>query len=132
MLLVVFVILYHDFMKLSRLQGRKTVAALQRKGSLWRGATMNIRWLPQAPRRPGIDPQKPAVYVGTSVSAKVSKKAVERNRMRRRCREALRTAVREQEDLPVLQLLITPRSRSLDCDFTDIQADIRSFLVRFT
>lgn len=89
---------------------------------------MIIRMLPGAPRNPNIDPEKMALYVGTFASTKLHKSAVKRNRMRRRCREALRRVLQEYNKLPTVQLLIAPRSSSLDCDFADIEADVRRFL----
>src|SRR5687768_8847778 len=82
-------------MKLSRLSGRKTADQLLRKGTVWKGKHFMVRWARGVPRNRGLSPQKPAVYIGTFASAKLSKKAVERNRMRRRCREAFRLALQE-------------------------------------
>jgi ribonuclease P protein component len=89
---------------------------------------MVIRFLRGAPKHPNVDPSVCALYVGTAASAKLEKSAVKRNRMRRRCREALRITVREIAELPTLQLLIAPRSSSLDCAFADILQDVRDFL----
>lgn len=118
-------------MNLSRLRGRKICAFVLRKGSVWKGKTMHIRYLLGAPKHPQIDPTVRGVYVGTLASAKLDKSAVRRNRMRRRCREALRTALQEYETLPTVQLLIAPRSSSLSAPFGDIQSDIRTFLSLF-
>ena len=115
-------------MELSRLHGRKVNYYVLRKGNVWKGKCMVIRWLPGAPKNPNVDPDACAIYVGTAASLKLNKSAVKRNRMRRRCREALRITVREIEKLPTLQLLIAPRSSSLDCVFTDILKDVRDFL----
>lgn len=115
-------------MQLSRLHGRKVNERVLRKGNVWKGKAMTIRWFPGHPKHPGAIPGTRAIYAGTVASAKLHKSAVKRNRMRRRCREALRTAVREREDLATVQLLILPRSSSLDCAFPEIQQDIRSFL----
>lgn len=93
---------------------------------------MIIRWLPaSAMRATAGKPGQPGLYVGTLASTKLSKKAVERNRMRRRCREALRTIVREQGSLPSAQLLLCPRSASLRSPFAAIQGDITAFLSVF-
>jgi ribonuclease P protein component len=89
---------------------------------------MTIRWLPGPPRHPNVDPMKPAIYVGTFASVKLHKSAVKRNRMRRRCREALRTALLDKKSFPTVQLLMSPRSSSLTCDFADIQSDVTAFL----
>jgi len=115
-------------MKLSRLKGRKVNDYLRRKGTVWKGNTMTIRWLSGAPKNPNVDSAERALYIGTAASLKLDKSAVKRNRMKRRCREALRILVKEEEKLPTLQLLITPRSSSLDCVFADIESDIRNFL----
>lgn len=115
-------------MKLSRLQGRKTSDYLLRRGNVWKGRTMLVRWLFGPPRHSSVDPSKRALYVGTFASAKLNKSAVKRNRMRRRCREALRIAVKERDNLPTTQLLITPRAASLDASYADVQADVSALL----
>lgn len=114
-------------MRLSRLHGRKTNDLVLRKGRVWKGRTMAIHWLPGPPRRSGKI-EGPGLYVGTLASAKLHKSAVVRNRMRRRVREALRTIVRERDGLPSAQLLLRPRSASLDAPFEDIRADVLVFL----
>lgn len=110
------------------LRGRKVCDALLRKGNTWKGKMLVIRWLPSPPRHPAVDPAAKALYVGTFASSKLSKKAVERNRMRRRCREALRVLSKERADLPAAQLLLCPRIASLKAPFADIEHDIRAFL----
>ncbi len=116
-------------MELSRLKGRKVNDLVQRKGNVWRGKHIVIRWLPGAPRRPDSDPAIMALYVGTSASTKLHKSAVKRNRMRRRCREALRLTVQKRESVPTLQLLLSPRSSSLDSPFEELLSDIAEFLL---
>ncbi len=118
---------YTTFMKLSHLRGRKQSERLLRHGNVWKGKTMAIRWLPGAPKTVAEEPTS-GVYVGSYASTKLHKSAVKRNRMRRRCREGLREAVKARETLPVLQLLLTPRSASLECDYADIRADAQAFL----
>lgn len=119
-------------MKFLRLRGRKVCEQVQRKGGTWKGKTMVIRWLPGAPRHPAANPTQSALYIGTVASTKLDKSAVNRNRMRRRCREAFRVIVRDWSDKNVIvQLLIAPRSSSLKAPFADIQADARAFLALF-
>ena len=118
-------------MQLLHLRGRKTCDFVLRKGTLWRGRTMNIRWLPGMPQnmRPRPGERSPrGLFIGTFASLSLSKRAVDRNRMRRRCREALRIVIREETEFPSVQLLLSPRSSSLSCDFQDIIHDVRSFL----
>ncbi|MDD5103823.1 MAG: ribonuclease P protein component [Candidatus Peribacteraceae bacterium] len=118
-------------MKLLHLSGRKTCDYVLRKGTLWRGRTMNVRYLPGVPpgtwqRLKGRSPQ--GLYIGTFASLSLSKRAVDRNRMRRRCREALRITLQKEIAFPAFQLLVSPRSSSLSCDFRAIVTDVRSFL----
>ena len=115
-------------MKLSRLRGRKINDHVLRKGSMWKGKHLSVRWIAGAPRHPSIDPAKPGVYAGTLISAKTEPSSVKRKRMRRRCREALRVAVKSIPEIPASQLLILPRSSSLTCAFPEIEEDIRKFL----
>ncbi|OGJ54541.1 hypothetical protein A3D11_01730 [Candidatus Peribacteria bacterium RIFCSPHIGHO2_02_FULL_49_16] len=116
-------------MKLFRLCGRKACGYVLRKGKVWKGSTMVIRWLSGSPRT--VSAREARLYVGTVASTKLHKSAVKRNRMRRRCREALRKVVREQEKFPTCQLLICPRSTSLHAPFVEIENDIRAFLSTF-
>jgi ribonuclease P protein component len=115
-------------MQLSRLSGRKTCDFVLRRGRVWKGKTMNIHWLPGSPKKLGYDAKKPALYVGTFASSRLSKSAVERNRMRRRCREALRLSVHDQGVSCTAQLLISPRFASLKASFELLLADVRLFL----
>lgn len=113
------------------LSGRKTCDAVLRKGSVWKGKTMIIHWMPGKPRN--IDPAKKTsgVFVGTFASSKLSKSAVERNRMRRRVREALRLTLRDMDSLQPVQLLLCPRIASLDSPFELLVQDARMFLSTF-
>ncbi len=124
-------------MLLLRLRGRKICDRLLRHGVVWKGKTLHIRWMSGAPRHPSTRAEVPALYVGAIASAKLDKSAVRRNRMRRRCKEALRLELRDmlakqsgEPDMkrPSLQLLLAPRSSSLNAPFPDIRSDIRAFL----
>ncbi len=115
-------------MQLSRLSGRRQNDFLRAKGRVWKGKHMVIRFLLSAPKHPNVDPSVVAVYTGTLASAKLDKSAVKRNRMRRRCREALRLAVKNRSISAPIQLILSPRSSSLSADFIQLQADITQFL----
>lgn len=115
-------------MKLSRLRGRKICDRVLRKGIVWKGKTFMVRWMPGYPKHPHADPGERTFYVGVLATSKLDKSAVKRNRMRRRCREALRTSLAERDDLQTIQLLLMPRSISLSCDFEDIRSDVLLFL----
>ncbi len=114
-------------MKLLRLSGRKVCERVRVKGFLWKGRHMFARFLIGLPR--GYPVTSPAgLYVGTLTSTKLDKSAVKRNRMRRRCREALRVAIKKNEEFPSVQLLLMPRSSSLSADFEELQSDIDRLL----
>jgi len=115
-------------MKLNRLRGRKSSQRLLADGNVWKGKTMVIRWMPGKPKNQRINTLKRGLFVGTLASNRLNKSAVKRNRMRRRCREALRKYVKDLKSVPTMQLLLMPRSRSLTCGFADIEADVRAFL----
>ncbi len=116
-------------MLLLRLSGRKRCDLVQRKGSRWNGKHLSIKWLPGPPRHPNVNPSTRALYVGVVTSLALDASAVKRNRMRRRCREALRIALQKYtKTLPTIQLLLVPRSSSMQCAFQEIEADIETFL----
>ncbi len=119
-------------MQLLRLQGRKINDRLLRQGKVWKGKHMVIRWMQGHPRHPNVDLSRQALYAGTIASTKLDKSAVKRNRMRRRCREALRLTLKGVPEIPAtftaVQLLLAPRSSSLWTPFPELQADIQAFL----
>ncbi|MBI3331329.1 ribonuclease P protein component [Candidatus Peregrinibacteria bacterium] len=115
-------------MKLLRLRGRKICDHVLRRGSVWKGTHMTIRFVAGPPRHPAADPKKTGIYLGTVASTKLEKSAVKRNRMRRRCREAFRVTLKEVEKPVTAQLLILPRSSSLTCAFPELVSDVRAFL----
>ena len=114
-------------MILQHLSGRKTCNRVLRLGTLWRGRTFQVRIMTGVPRtvwqiKKEKSPQ--GIYLGTFAPVSLEKRAVLRNRMRRRCREALRIAYKNKSDFPTFQLLLSPRSSSLLCAFDDIQKDV--------
>ncbi len=114
-------------MRLSRLSGRKVCERVKTKGMLWKGKHLQARFLRGAPR--GLPADSPAALrVGVVTSAKLDKSAVRRNRMRRRCREALRLAVSEFPKEVAVQLILLPRSSSLTAPFDELLQDARRFL----
>lgn len=114
-------------MKLLHIRSRKACDIIMRKGQVWKGKTMIVRWLPGAPRKEGA-PELKGLYLGTYASGKLDKSAVKRNRMRRRCREAFRRLVKNQDDLVTAQLLVTPKIGTLVTPFEQIESDVRTFL----
>lgn len=119
-------------MNLLRLRGRKVCDRLIRDGNVWKGRHVVIRWLPGHPRHPAAKRDHEGIYAGTLASTKLDKSAVKRNRMRRRCSEALRLTLKDLPSISqTLQLLVAPRSSSLDAPFAALQQDFITFLSRF-
>jgi ribonuclease P protein component len=115
-------------MHLQHLSGRKACDRVQRHGIPWRGTYFTARYLLDHPRNLAAAPSVPTLYLGTFASAALHKSAVRRNRMRRRCREALGAAIKAQPDICTAQLLVSPRSASLDAPFPLIQSEADAFL----
>lgn len=89
---------------------------------------MIVRWMPGVPTSLGRPaPLKQGIYLGTYASAGLDPSAVRRNRMRRRCREALRLAVENLPERHSVQLLVTPTRASLDAPFEALQRDADAF-----
>ena len=85
-------------MLLLRLRGRKICDKVIAKGNVWKGKHMMVRWLPGAPfleRNGSGDATALRLYMGTLASTRLHKSAVKRNRMRRRCKEAFRLALKD-------------------------------------
>jgi ribonuclease P protein component len=114
-------------MKLQRLSGRKVNDYVLRRGRQWKGKLFTVSWIAGPPR---LQQNQTGLFVGTFASTRLSKSAVERNRMRRRVREALRIIAKESSDIPSAQLLIHPRSASMKASFEDIVREMRTFLLQ--
>ena len=109
-------------MQLYRLSGRKVCERVKQKGFLWKGKHFQARML-RGLSRTLTETAPIGLYIGVLTSAKLHKSAVKRNRMRRRCREALRITVQKIPKLPAVQLLLLPRSSSLSAPFDELVAD---------
>ncbi len=124
-------------MNLSRLSGRKVCERVKTKGMLWKGKHFFSRILHGAPINA---PQSSSgrIFVGLLTSTKLDKSAVKRNRMRRRCREALRIRLKENSTFYILhstlsfQLLLLPRSSSLSAPFGELLSDAERLLSHLT
>jgi ribonuclease P protein component len=119
-------------MKLRSLSGRKVCERVKTKGLLWKGTHVQARILVGTPRTITAN-VSPGLYVGTLTSAKLDKSAVKRNRMRRRCKEALRVGVQEVVAKTPLktsfQLILLPRSSSLSAPFGELLADLHRLIL---
>jgi ribonuclease P protein component len=126
-------------MRLLRLSGRKVCERVKLKGYLWKGKHFQARILSGRPRTV-LESAPGGLYIGILTSTKLHKSAVKRNRMRRRCREALRLTLRAlgspAANVPIancqlpssVQLLLLPRSSSLSAPFDEILADAQHII----
>lgn len=89
---------------------------------------MIVRWMPGVPTSLGRPkPLAQGIYLGTYASTALDPSAVRRNRMRRRCREALRLTIENLPERPSAQLLVSPARASLDAPFEALLRDADAF-----
>lgn len=113
---------------LLHLRGRKRCDTIRTKGIAWKGRHMVVRWM-KGHLEGEIARPEGSVYVGSFAGSKLDTSAVNRNRMRRRCKEAFRLALSKiDRTLPPTCLLIAPRSSSLNCAFDELEREATFFL----
>jgi ribonuclease P protein component len=95
----------------ARLRRASDFAAL-RQAARWQGRHFLLRW------RTG---QEGNARLGLAVSRKVSKRAVERNRIKRVVRESFRT---ERERLPALDILVIAHTSAVGTPNPELFADL--------
>lgn len=96
----------------ARLRRAADFAALRKAGGRWQGKHFALRW---------VDLPQGLARLGLAVSRKVSKRAVERNRVKRVVRESFRS---EREGLPPLDVLVIARNSAAGTDNTALRADL--------
>jgi ribonuclease P protein component len=96
----------------ARLRRASDFTAL-REGMRWQGSHFLLRW--RATSEAGA-------RLGLAVSRKVSKRAVERNRIKRVVRESFRA---ERENLPPLDILVIARAPAAGTPNPELFADLR-------
>ena len=89
-----------------------------RKGKTVRTKLFTVRAVHYRPRHG--EAWKPMTIVGIVVSKKTLKLAVDRNRARRRVREALRTL-----ELPPCRAVVLPTPEVLSVNFEELKAELR-------
>jgi ribonuclease P protein component len=116
---------------LDRLRGRKRNERVLKKGLYWNGQHSKASFLFESPSyAPSTDVSM--IFLGCKTSAKLAKRAVDRNRMRRRIKEAMRHSVPLQTKIQTVQLLITPKYSSLNAPFAELLADANTLLTTIT
>jgi ribonuclease P protein component len=120
----------------NRLKHWRDFQAVYHKGIRRSGRYLTLRGLPQRPRAvdapiPGaslsVDEGKPPTRIGISISQKVSKKAVVRNRIKRQIRAILRQL------LPRIssgwQLVVVVRPGAQECEYAQFLRELEQLLV---
>ena len=116
-------------MKPLKLRGRKNCEFIRRKGLKWQGKTFVARLIVGPPKNRNTDDFEKGIYLGTYATTRMHKSAVKRNKMRRRCREAIRKNMKEwTKKIPTVQLLISPKLSSLTCEFSVIDQEAQELL----
>jgi ribonuclease P protein component len=102
-----------------RLRDKRLIAMLIKKGKRKSTSFFQVQMLPSFSNE---------MKVGVIVSKKISAKAVERHRIRRRILEAVRKVFSEYEGAPFLVLFFGNR-RVLNADFTELKQSITQIFV---
>ncbi len=112
--------------KSHRLKHWREFRAVYQKGIRLNGSYLNLRalFIPPPERQSPLLPSR----IGISISTKVSKKAVERNLIKRRIRGAL------QELLPKIndgwQIVIVVRPQAIECKYGDFLRELEQLLIK--
>ena len=87
-------------------------------------------WLAQPPAKPGVsvEPLSPPIRIGITVSQKVSKRAVIRNRLKRQVRAAMRTLLQHLD--PGVWVVINLRPESIECEYGEILRELEQLLTK--
>jgi ribonuclease P protein component len=96
----------------ARLHRAADFAALRQVTGRWQGRHFLLRWRTTSER---------GARLGLAVSRKVSKRAVERNRIKRVVRESFRA---EREALPALDVLVIARNSAATAPNPELFADL--------
>lgn len=109
---------------------------LLRKGYWVRGEQMSLKVLNLAenrnlfPKKEDPDKFEKQLKIAFSVGLKVSKKAIERNRLRRQLREVVRLLLKEGKLKKGYYLLFTPTPAIMEQDYAKISAEVGSLLIK--
>ncbi|MGH8183027.1 MAG: ribonuclease P protein component [Rhodanobacteraceae bacterium] len=96
----------------ARLRRAADFTALRQATGRWQGRHFTLRWIGSLRNCPRL---------GMAVSRKVSKRAVERNRIKRVIRESFRA---RRESFPALDILVIARTSSATSDNSVLREDL--------
>lgn len=118
-----------------RLKQRRDFQAVYHKGIRRTGRYLILRGLSERssspkeanPEKPTIDKGKLPTKIGISISQKVSKKAVVRNRIKRQIRAILRQLL--PRIAPGWQLVVVVRPEAKECEYAHFLRELEQLLV---
>jgi ribonuclease P protein component len=110
--------------KQHRLRSYQEFKQVYQKGSRHHGKWLILRVFSQ--QKPGESAMP--TRIGISISQKVSKKAVVRNRIKRRIRAACRQLLPEIS--PGWEIVIVVKSQSQECEYGDFLQELRQLLAQ--
>ena len=113
--------LHRRAVALRSLKGEREFRRVRRLGSGLRHPLFSLKVTDYRPRYG--QPWRPAAHIGIVVPKKVLKHAVDRNRVRRRVREALRTLPQSPhaQALPACRGILFPTEAALHVSFSELQ-----------
>ena len=121
----------------NRLRHRRDFQAVYQKGIRRSGRYLTLRCLPQrnnvgnAPTLKTLLPRnevKPPTRIGISISQKVSKKAVVRNRIKRQIRAIFRQLL--PQIAPGWQLIVVVRPEARECEYAQFLRELKQLLAQ--
>ncbi len=111
--------------KANRLKQRRDFTAVYQRGLRRNSDNLALRAL--RPRQKDELPPKPPSQIGISISKKVSKRAVIRNRIKRQIRVALRQLLPRIP--PGWKVVIVVRESAIECDYFQFLQELKQLLV---
>lgn len=106
----------------NRLRGRRNFDAVYQKGLRRKGVYLNLVALCE-----NQESKSPA-SLGISISQKVSKKAVVRNRLKRRIRAVFRQLLPQVK--PGWNIIVTVRAQALECEYEHFLRELKELLIK--
>jgi ribonuclease P protein component len=110
-----------------RLRHRQDFQQVYQKGRRRVSTYLSVNVLPSSPQPQGRSGSLPPSRFGIVISKKVSKKAVVRNRVKRRLKGALREL--KSQLAPGLMAVIVCRSEITGCDYDEILRELKKLLI---
>ena len=107
---------------LSRLRRSRDFARVYQRGRRFSSNSLGVRTY----RRPGTQTAPPPARIGISISQKVSKRAVVRNRLKRQLRAVCRQLLPQLQ--PGWDLVIVVRPAALECDYHQFLQQLKQLL----